>query len=63
MFGQVDAVGQIAGGPAVGLIARFVSVVAAITASGLLLAPALLLVRQANERGALEDAGEAVTEA
>jgi DHA3 family tetracycline resistance protein-like MFS transporter len=63
MFGQVDAVGQIAGGPAVGLIARFVSVVAAITASGLLLAPALLLVRQANERSALEDAGEAAPEA
>ena len=63
MFGQVDAVGQIAGGPAVGLIARFVSVTAAITASGLLLAPALLLVRQANRRGvAEEDASPLVSE-
>ena len=58
MFGQVDAVGQIAGGPAVGLIARFVSVAAAITTSGLLLAPALLLVRQASRHGMNEAAAE-----
>ena len=43
MVGQVDAIGQVAGGPTVGLIARFFSVVAAITTSGLLLFPAMLL--------------------
>lgn len=62
MFGQVDAVGQIAGGPAVGLIARFVSVAAAITTSGLLLAPALLLVRQASRHGMNEEAAEQAKE-
>jgi DHA3 family tetracycline resistance protein-like MFS transporter len=48
MSGQVDAIGQIAGGPAVGLVARTFSVVAAITTSGLLLSPALFLVGRAN---------------
>jgi len=50
MFGQVDAVGQIAGGPGVGLIASLVSVAAAITTSGLLLTPALFLIRRANRK-------------
>ncbi|MEJ2448670.1 MAG: MFS transporter [Anaerolineales bacterium] len=50
---QVDAVGQIAGGPGVGLIAKLVSVVAAITTSGLLLSPALFLIRRANRLPAL----------
>lgn len=50
MAGQVDAIGQIAGGPSVGLMARFVSVIAAITTSGLLLVPALLLVGRANSQ-------------
>jgi DHA3 family tetracycline resistance protein-like MFS transporter len=45
---QVDAIGQIAGGPSVGLVAKLVSVVAAISTSGLLLSPALLLVGRAN---------------
>jgi DHA3 family tetracycline resistance protein-like MFS transporter len=45
---QVDAVGQIAGGPGVGLIAKLVSVIAALSTSGLLLTPALFLVRRAN---------------
>lgn len=48
MSGQVDAIGQIAGGPAVGLIARTFSVVAALVTSGLLLSPALFLVGRAN---------------
>jgi len=48
MFGQVDAIGQIAGGPGVGLIANLASVAAAITTSGLLLSPALFLIGQAN---------------
>jgi DHA3 family tetracycline resistance protein-like MFS transporter len=50
MFGQVDAIGQIAGGPGVGLIANLVSVVAAITTSGLLLTPALFLIGRANRQ-------------
>jgi DHA3 family tetracycline resistance protein-like MFS transporter len=50
MFGQVDAVGQIAGGPGVGLIANLASVVAAISTSGLLLTPALFLIRRANRQ-------------
>jgi len=50
MVGQVDAIGQVAGGPAVGLIARFFSVIAAITTSGLLLFPAMLLVGRANSQ-------------
>lgn len=48
MFGQVDAIGQIAGGPGVGLIAGLASVAAAITTSGLLLSPALFLIGRAN---------------
>jgi len=48
MFGQVDAVGQVAGGPGVGLIANLVSVVAAISTSGLLLTPALFMIGRAN---------------
>ena len=47
---QVDTVGQIAGGPGVGLIAKLVSVVAALTTSGLLLTPALWLVAKANRQ-------------
>jgi DHA3 family tetracycline resistance protein-like MFS transporter len=50
MFGQVDAVGQIAGGPGVGLIANLASVVAAISTSGLLLSPALFLIGRANRQ-------------
>ena len=46
--GQVDAIGQIAGGPGVGLIAKLVSVVAAIFTSGLLLSPGLFLIGRAN---------------
>lgn len=48
MSGQVDAIGQIAGGPSVGLVARSFSVVAALVTSGLLLSPALFLVGRAN---------------
>lgn len=54
MFGQVDAIGQVAGGPVVGLIARFFSVAAAILTSGLLLTPALFLVSRANSQSAQE---------
>jgi len=48
MASQVDAIGQIAGGPGVGLIAKAVSVVAAISTSGMLLSPAMFLIRRAN---------------
>ncbi|MCJ7734564.1 MAG: MFS transporter [Anaerolineales bacterium] len=47
---QVDAIGQISGGPGVGLIAKLVSVVAAIFTSGLLLSPALFLIGRANHQ-------------
>ncbi len=60
MAGQVDAFGQIAGGPSVGLVARFFSVVAAITTSGLLLLPAMLLVGKANSQSKEEARAEIV---
>ncbi len=47
---QVDAIGQIAGGPGVGLIAKFGSVIGAIFTSGILLSPALFLIGRANAR-------------
>ncbi|HET7144331.1 MAG TPA: MFS transporter [Anaerolineales bacterium] len=59
MVGQVDAFGQIAGGPSVGLVARFFSVVAAITTSGLLLLPAVFLVGKANSRSMKDASAEA----
>lgn len=64
MFGQVDAIGQVMGGPAVGLIANVVSVKLAISISSLLLSPALLFIRRANriETTAAEPR-ETVTEA
>ncbi len=54
MFGQVDAIGQIAGGPIVAGIASLGSVVASITASGLLLVPAIPLILRANSQSADE---------
>jgi len=48
MSSQVDAVGQIAGGPAIGFVANAVSVPLAMTISGTLLTPALPLVARAN---------------
>jgi DHA3 family tetracycline resistance protein-like MFS transporter len=43
MWGQADALGQVAGGPVLGLIAAVRSVTTAIVVSGFLRAPALLL--------------------
>jgi DHA3 family tetracycline resistance protein-like MFS transporter len=60
MVGQVDAIGQVAGGPSVGLVARFFSVIAAITTSGLLLFPAMFLVARANSQFKEETSVEAV---
>ena len=56
MFSQVDAFGQMAGGPVVAVIARFASVIAALSTSGLLLTPALFLVRRSNRVSSAEEA-------
>ena len=48
MFGQVDAIGQTAGGPVIGLIANAFSVKLAVSISSLLLSPALLFIQRAN---------------
>jgi len=48
MFGQVDAIGQTAGGPVIGLIANVFSVKLAVGISSLLLSPALLFIQRAN---------------
>lgn len=55
MTGQADAFGQMAGGPAVGAVAKFFSVVAAIAASGILLLPAMFLIGRANRISAREE--------
>lgn len=47
MSGQVDAIGQILGGPGVGMIGNLVSVRAALLASGIILSPALALYQRA----------------
>jgi DHA3 family tetracycline resistance protein-like MFS transporter len=51
MSSQVDAVGQIAGGPVVGLIGNLVSVRAALLTSGVILTPVLALYRLAIRKG------------
>ena len=48
MIGQVDAIGQVFGGPIVGLAANMFSVRLAVGLSSLLLSPALLFIRRAN---------------
>jgi DHA3 family tetracycline resistance protein-like MFS transporter len=50
MFGQVDAIGQIASGPMIGVIASAISVRLAVSLSGTLLSPALLFIARANRR-------------
>jgi len=59
MFGQVDAIGQITSGPAVGLLASALSVRLAVGISGLLLAPAMFFIRRANSQLKSEADGEA----
>lgn len=61
MIGQVDAVGQIAGGPSVGLVAKAFSVVAAIVSSGLILSPALFLIGRANRQSRADETEANVT--
>ena len=48
MFGQVDAIGQVMGGPVVAGIASIGSAVASLVTSGLLLTPALFFIVRAN---------------
>ena len=48
MFGQVDAIGQMTGGPVIGLAASLFSVRLAVGISSLLLSPALLFIQRAN---------------
>ncbi len=50
MSSQVDAIGQIGGGPVIGMIGNLFSVPAAITFSGLLLSPVLALYARAIRR-------------
>ncbi len=54
MFGQVDAIGQVLGGPLVAAIAAISSAVASLVTSGLLLTPALFFVSRANSQSANE---------
>jgi DHA3 family tetracycline resistance protein-like MFS transporter len=58
MFGQVDAIGQILGGPIVAAIAAFGSAVASLAASGVLLMPALRFIARANGMERIELQGE-----
>jgi len=58
MFGQVDAIGQVVGGPIVAVIAAVGSAVASLVTSGLLLTPALFFVNRANSHSANEADGE-----
>ncbi len=63
MFGQVDAIGQVVGGPIVGLAANLFSVRLAVGLSSLLLSPALLFIRRANGIETPEmDPGDPVSE-
>jgi DHA3 family tetracycline resistance protein-like MFS transporter len=57
MFSQVDAIGQVVGGPIVASIAAVSSAVTSLVTSGMLLAPALFFVSRANSQSANE-AGE-----
>ena len=52
MFGQVDAIGQVMGGPLVAVIAALGSAVASLVTSSLLLTPALFFVSRANSQSA-----------
>ncbi len=54
MFGQVDAIGQMLGGPIVAVIAATGSAVASIVTSSLLLTPALFFTRRANSQSVNE---------
>jgi DHA3 family tetracycline resistance protein-like MFS transporter len=59
MFGQVDAIGQVLGGPIVAGIASVGSAVAALVTSGLFLTPALFFIGRANAQSREEADAEA----
>ena len=63
LAGQVDAVGQIAGGPPFGLIATWLSTRAAMVAAALVLLPALALYRRPHAEPAAPERGAALPEA
>ncbi len=50
MGGEVDAVGQLTGGPIIGLVAQLVSLRAAMVTVGLTLVPALPLLARARRQ-------------
>ncbi|MBK9925565.1 MAG: MFS transporter [Anaerolineales bacterium] len=54
MFGQVDAIGQMLGGPIVAVIAATGSAVASLVTSSLLLSPALFFIRRINTQSLAE---------
>ena len=54
MFGQVDAIGQVMGGPMVAGIAAVGSAVASLVTSGLFLTPALFFIQRANSESRAE---------
>jgi DHA3 family tetracycline resistance protein-like MFS transporter len=58
MFGQVDAIGQVMGGPIVAGIASVGSAVASLVTSGLLLMPALFFIERANAGSRQEEERE-----
>jgi DHA3 family tetracycline resistance protein-like MFS transporter len=60
MFGQVDAIGQMLGGPIVAVIAATGSAVASLVTSSLLLTPALFFIRRANTQSMSEVDEEAI---
>ena len=59
MFGQVDAIGQVLGGPIVAAIAAVSSAVTSLVTSGLLLTPAMFFVSRANSQSTDEADAEA----
>ena len=59
MSSQVDAIGQMGGGPLVALVAGMYSVTAAIVTSGLLLLPALPLIDRANKQSIVYEEAQA----
>ncbi|SIB93215.1 Uncharacterised protein [Mycobacteroides abscessus subsp. abscessus] len=62
LFGQLDAIGQIAGGPLVGWIAFSISIQAGLFATGLLTVPVLIFLciagRYASSRGVSKSSGQ-----
>jgi len=59
MSSQVDAIGQMGGGPIMALVAGIYSVTAAIVTSGLLLLPALPLINRANKQSIVYEDSQA----